>query len=72
MCIDLGGVTIKALLNIKRIVFNDKTKTRQFTCHLVKIHAGNSNNVVHTFQIVITGLTTTRIVSAPDFKRPQF
>ena len=32
MCIGLGGVTIKTLLNIKRIVFNDKTKTRQFTC----------------------------------------
>ena len=51
-----GGVTIKALLNIKRIVFNDKikAKARQFTCDLVTYHPGNSNYVAHTYQIFIT------------------
>ena len=43
-------------------------KTRQFTCDLVKYHAGNSNYVVHTYQFFTTVLT---IVSAPDCKREK-
>ena len=48
VCIGLAGMTIKALLNIQRVVFYDKNKTRQFRCDLVKYHTGNSNYIVHT------------------------
>ena len=33
-------------------------KTRQFTCDPLKYHAGNSNYVVHTYQIFVTVFTT--------------
>ena len=44
-----------------------KTKTRQLASDFVKHHAGNSNYVVHTYQICIT-VFTTQLLARPDCK----
>ena len=64
MCIGLGGMIIKALLNIKRIVFNDK---KQDSLHMILC------NIMQEIIIVLPILTKfLKLFSLPISKPTPF